>query len=126
MLRWLHTESPHNPRSRPTCCNPLALVFVTGVGSTSQHAAARRSPCRSVLKPMPAGELLIEKAAKTLSVTDAKTVSQVHGELEGPVSRRAVRYALADLVKSGRAKRIGRRNQHFRVKAVAEKTHVMR
>lgn len=68
---------------------------------------------------MPAGELLIEDVAKTLSVFDYKTVVQVHGELEGPVSKRAVRYALADLVKSGRAKRSGRPGQHFRVKAVA-------
>lgn len=69
---------------------------------------------------MPAGELLIEEVAKVLSVLDAKTVVQVHGELEGPVSKRAVRYALADLVKRGRAKRYGAKGQHFRVKAVVD------
>lgn len=67
---------------------------------------------------MPAGELLIKEVAKVLSVLDAKTVVQVHGELEEPVSKRAVRYALADLVKRGSAKRIGRPGQHFRVMAV--------
>lgn len=67
---------------------------------------------------MPAGEILIEEVAHLLSVIIPKTVVQVHEELDVAVSKRAVRYALADLVKSGRAKRSGRPGQHFRVTAV--------
>lgn len=69
---------------------------------------------------MPVGEVLIEEVAQTLSVLDPKTVVQVHGSLPDHhlVSKRAVRYALDALIKDGRAKRLGRRGQHYKVLAV--------
>lgn len=49
---------------------------------------------------------------------EPKTVGQIHEAVLGAVSKRAIRYALDALVKSGRAKRSGRPGQHFRVTAV--------
>lgn len=54
---------------------------------------------------MPAGELLIEAIAEHLSVQTGKTAEDIHAELPGHVSKRAVRYALERLMDQGLAKR---------------------
>lgn len=67
---------------------------------------------------MPAGDLLSDRVATLLSADDAKTVSQIARDIKPPVSNRAVRYAIDILIGKGRAKRLGHKNQHYRVVAV--------
>lgn len=79
---------------------------------------------------MPAGELLANEIAKLLTTHTAKTVGDLHAELTGAVSRRAVRYAVQMLVTDGRAKLLGPKakgvqakhnRQRYKVVAVSEK-----
>lgn len=67
---------------------------------------------------MPVGELLIKDVARLLSVSEPKTIKQIHEGILGVVSKRAVRYAIDILISKGRAKRLGHKNQHYRVVAV--------
>lgn len=67
---------------------------------------------------MPAGEFLSDRVATLLSAHHAKSVSQIVRDLDPPVTGRAVRYALDILISKGRAKRLGHRNQHYKVLAV--------
>jgi hypothetical protein len=69
---------------------------------------------------MPAGELLAARVLQVLSVFDGKTTNEIGAALTPPVTGRAVRYAILLLIASGKAKRIGKRGQHFKVLAVAE------
>lgn len=69
---------------------------------------------------MPAGQLLIEEVAALLSNVP-KSVGMLQAQLGVNVTGRAIRYAryaLDALIKGGRAKRLGHRNQHYKVLAV--------
>lgn len=67
---------------------------------------------------MPAGELLANRVAETLSTLTGKTATEIGKSLNPPVTARAVRYAIRLLVDAGRAKRTGHPGQHFKVMAV--------
>lgn len=67
---------------------------------------------------MPAGELLADRVANLLSLQQAQSVNEIARGIVPPVTGRAIRYALDALIKSGRAKRLGHRNQHYKVLAV--------
>jgi hypothetical protein len=57
---------------------------------------------------MPAGQQLIEAVAKQLHVQNGARPIGIYSALQeiyGHVSLRAIRYAIAELVKSGRARR---------------------
>ena len=78
---------------------------------------------------MPIGEGLIERVAEALHVQQSKTINEIGAVLTPPVSARAVRYAVAELVKAGRAKLLGprgkgldgvRNRQRYRVRAIAQ------
>lgn len=56
---------------------------------------------------MPVGRELVNAVASVLTDTP-KHVAAIRGHLIGNYSSRAVRYALAELVKTGRAKKKGR------------------
>lgn len=72
---------------------------------------------------MPCGPHLIEAVAAQLHVQNGIIPSEIQRRLElikwDEISRRAIRYALAELIKQGRAKRKG---QHGPVYAIGEKS----
>lgn len=64
---------------------------------------------------MPCGPQLIEDVASVLRSDWGKTPCIIQQHLSAAYSRRAIRYALAALIKSGRAKRKGEQGPVFAV-----------
>lgn len=64
---------------------------------------------------MPCGPQLIEDVASVLHVQNGKTPALIQKHLPAAYTRRAIRYALAALIKSGRAKRRGEQGPVFAV-----------
>ena len=68
---------------------------------------------------MPCGPKLIEAVAKLLSSDDGMSPSSIHFALNSSHTTRSIRYAVAELIKQGRAMRKG---QQGPVYAVREET----
>ncbi len=67
---------------------------------------------------MPCGLQLIEAVAGSLSETVGKTSTQVSRDVVG-TSQRCIRYAIAELIKQGRAKRKGQQGPVYAVREEA-------
>ena len=68
---------------------------------------------------MPCGPQLIEAVAKCLSADSGATAWAIHADLEpvlGKITTRSIRYAIAELIKQGRAKRKGQQGPVYAVK----------
>lgn len=64
---------------------------------------------------MPCGPQLIEAVASVLHVTNGHTPTTIYEQLTMQASNRAIRYAIAELIKQGRAKRKGQQGPVYAV-----------
>ena len=65
---------------------------------------------------MPAGPQLIEAVASVLNA-DGRTPRHIQNKLAGHYSLRAIRYAVVELIKAGRATRKGQQGPVYAVEA---------